>query len=318
MAKKLKKTIRNLAWGLLGKPQIVSLPTGTKDNAGRLVPLKADAEDFQGRFREIISDPLNLLIRRDALAGCVNGDKVVLHNGLSVPASGAKAYYGKFSDILVLNRGVHEPLEEFAFQQVLDSCGHAPLMIELGAYWGHYSMWCKSRHPNARLVLVEPEKANLDVARHNFAENGFEADFIQAFVGSNGFKIDAFMAERGIAFVDILHSDIQGFELEMLHCAEQALKKLAIGCLVISTHNDELHYGCLELLRLHSYRINLESNWSTETTSHDGFILASVPGSAMDSFTFNPLGRHELAHAKPEAIAQYVNRLSQLVSQAKA
>jgi hypothetical protein len=40
----------------------------------------------------------------------------------------------------VLNRGVHEPLEEFVFQEVLKRLPEACAMIELGAYWGHYSM----------------------------------------------------------------------------------------------------------------------------------------------------------------------------------
>ena len=73
---------------------------------------KAAASDFLGRFREVISDPLNLLIERVPAAGFVEGDLVYLHNGLRVPVAGPGAYYGTFSQLLVLNRGVHEPLEE--------------------------------------------------------------------------------------------------------------------------------------------------------------------------------------------------------------
>lgn len=102
---------------------------------------KAGASDFHGRFREIVSDPLNLLIPRHPLAGTMDGDHVVLHNGNRVPLQGPGAYYGNFSDILVINRGVHEPLEEFAFQTVLTGLPAQPTMLELGAYWGHYSMW---------------------------------------------------------------------------------------------------------------------------------------------------------------------------------
>jgi hypothetical protein len=43
---------------------------------------KAKASDFRGRFREIVADPLNLLIRRDPRAGMIEGDQVILHNGL--------------------------------------------------------------------------------------------------------------------------------------------------------------------------------------------------------------------------------------------
>src|SRR5579862_10039493 len=83
------------------------------------LPPKAETADFIGRFREVISDPLNLLIERVPMAGVVEGDEVCLHNGIRVPVAGSGAYYGGFSDLLVLNRGVHEPLEEYVFQEVL-------------------------------------------------------------------------------------------------------------------------------------------------------------------------------------------------------
>lgn len=51
-----------------------------------------------------------------------------LHNGLKVPFAGNDSYYGGFSSILVMNRGVHEPLEEFVFQQVLKRLPALPNM----------------------------------------------------------------------------------------------------------------------------------------------------------------------------------------------
>ena len=82
--------------------------------------VKANPEDFWGRWREIISDPLNLLIERDANSGLIDKDgNVFLHNSIKVPSSGSKSYYEEFSRVLVVNRGVHEPLEEFCFQETL-------------------------------------------------------------------------------------------------------------------------------------------------------------------------------------------------------
>jgi hypothetical protein len=100
-----------------------------------VLPMKAQADDLLGRFREVISDPLNLLIERVPMAGLVEQGEVYLHNGNRVPLSGEGAYYGAFSQLLIVNRGVHEPLEEFVFQQLLKSLGEAPVMLELGAYW---------------------------------------------------------------------------------------------------------------------------------------------------------------------------------------
>ena len=76
------------------------------------LPSKALDADLGGRFREVISDPLNLLIDRVPMAGVQTGDDVYLHNGITVPAFGAGAYYGGFSQLLIVNRGGHEPVEE--------------------------------------------------------------------------------------------------------------------------------------------------------------------------------------------------------------
>ena len=67
---------------------------------------KAPENDLLGRFREVISDPLNLLIERVPLAGIVEANDVYLHNGVRVPIGGDGAYYGRFSHLLVINRGV--------------------------------------------------------------------------------------------------------------------------------------------------------------------------------------------------------------------
>jgi hypothetical protein len=101
-----------------------------------MMPLKSTPDDILGRFREVISDPLNLLIHRVPLAGLVEKNEVYLHNGNIVPLDGVGAYYGQFSQLLVLNRGVHEPLEEYVFQELLKNLAKAPLMIELGRLLG--------------------------------------------------------------------------------------------------------------------------------------------------------------------------------------
>ena len=69
--------------------------------------VKARFDDLMGRFREVVSDPLNLAIYRHPRAGFLDDNFVYLHNGLRVPVCGPDSYYEKFSDILVINRGVH-------------------------------------------------------------------------------------------------------------------------------------------------------------------------------------------------------------------
>lgn len=260
-------------------------------------PAKADAADFEGRFREIIADPLNLLIERVPHAGCRDGDLVVLHNGLRVPVSGDHAYYGDFSRILVLNRGVHEPLEEYVFQKIVDGLPAAPVMLELGAYWAHYSMWAKLRRPAATTVMVEPDPVNLAAGRRNFALNGFEGEFVEGFVGRGHFGVDAFASARGLVHLDVLHADIQGYEVEMLADAAHLLARHAIDHVFVSTHSQALHDEVAAVLAGHGYRIEVSSDFDHQTTSYDGLIYASAPHRAASLPNFRPLGRCEIATA---------------------
>ena len=133
-------------------------------------PAKAAEPDYMGRFREIIADPLNLLIERVPMAGVVDGRDVCLHNGNKVPLAGDGAYYGPFSQILIVNRGVHEPLEEYVFQETLKKLPEVPVMIELGAYWAHYSMWLKKLRPHAQKQFSSNRaRGNFAAGRGNFA-----------------------------------------------------------------------------------------------------------------------------------------------------
>lgn len=217
---------------------------------GNQIP-KADAADFPGRFREIVSDPLNLLIRRHPGAGTVSGQYVTLHNGLQVPYKGDGAYYGTFSDILVINRGVHQPLEEYAFQQLLSHLPPAPRMLELGAYWGHYSMWMHLARPQAMAHLVEPDPDNLAARQRNFAHNGFRGTFEQGFVGHGQFDVDTYLEQSGETHLDC---DIQGFEVEMLEGARRTPSNQRVNYLFISTHSQTLHYDVLQGLQEAGYQ----------------------------------------------------------------
>lgn len=256
---------------------------------------KAAAADFHGRFREIVADPLNLLIERHPLAGQREGDAVILHNGLRVPLTGPGAYYGTFSEILVINRGVHEPGEEFAFQEMLAHLPPLPAMLELGAYWGHYSMWLGQARPGARLTLVEPDPQNIAAGRANLARNGIAGRFVEDFVGRGRFGVDAWMCRSGLDWLDVLHCDIQGFEVEMLEGADAALKDRRIGYCFISTHSQALHDRCADVMLARGYRIELAADFDHETTSFDGVIFAVHPDLPRVYAGPPPMGRSTLA-----------------------
>lgn len=238
------------------------------------------AEKYIERFREIVSDPLNLLIERVPTAGYLDENRnVILHNGARVPIDGDGSYYGRFSEILIINRGVHEPLEEYCFQELLKYLSKedkAHTMLELGAYWGHYSLWFSNVLERTHCTLVEPESKNIEAGRRNFQQNRKKAVFLQEFVSSKGFTVDKFFSKdkSSVSELTLLHSDIQGFEEEMLLNSEKALSERKIRYLMISTHGKDIHENCLSIIQRHEYRVSVESEPNKHTTSSDGFIFA--------------------------------------------
>jgi hypothetical protein len=272
------------------------------DVTGSTMIPKAQANDLLGRFREVISDPLNLLIERVPMAGHVEQDEVYLHNGNRVPLSGEGAYYGPFGQLLVVNRGVHEPLEEFVFQELLKSLGEAPVMLELGAYWGHYSMWIKKVRPRSSVVLVEPDPTHLAAGVANFKRNGFTGEFIQSAVGRGQLQVDAFRGSRQLGRLDMLHVDIQGFEVEMLEGCARTLTEHCVDYLIISTHSQAIHAHVVTALNGFGYRVEVSSDFDNETTAYDGLVFASSPGVVQIFHNFEPIGRTKIAESCPQDV----------------
>lgn len=274
---------------------------------------EAEAADLRGRFREVIADPLNLLIERDPRAGLVVDGWVWTHAGLRVRIDGPAAYYGNFSDILATNRGVHEPLEELAFQQWLRRAPGAPVMLELGAYWAHYSMWLKSVHPQAQVTMVEPEAQNLAAGRGNFEANGLSGTFIQDFVGHGRFVVDDWLAASGTARLDLLHADVQGYEGELLDGCARALAEGRIDRLFVSTHSQALHASVCERLAAAGYCIELSSDFDWHTSAFDGLVCAAHPGvRPLFDGDFSPLSREAIAQATVAERLDYLHRVARL------
>jgi hypothetical protein len=89
-------------------------------------------------------------------------------------------------------------------------------------------------------------------------------------------SVDQFVTDNGIDFVDILHSDIQGYEMLMLKGAQGLLSKKKVGYVFISTHSDELHSDCKGLMEELGF-IRLCSANLQETYSQDGLLVYKNP-----------------------------------------
>lgn len=240
------------------------------------------SEYWQTRLKEARECPDNAYIPRIDGAGQVKSGKQTMHNGLKIYLG---SYYGpEISQMLVDNKGVHEPQEERVFQEVLKSIPAGATMIEMGAFWGFYSMWFHQQIANAKNFLIEPDSFNLGCGKRNFKLNKMQGDFTQAFISKepgtlNGKKVvsvDSFVAEKGIDFIDMLHSDIQGFEYDMLQGAIKTFTAKKVGYVFISTHSHEVHQECKTWLEARDFII-LSDSQVEDSFSEDGLIAARAP-----------------------------------------
>jgi hypothetical protein len=226
---------------------------------------------YYDRFKDILSDPTNRLIERKGDAGQVNDGLVTMYNGLKVYSN---CYYDNFSDIFWLNEGVHEPQEEFVFQEVLKSIRTPmPTMLELGSYWAFYSMSFMQKFPNGKAYCVEADPNYMYQGQRNFELNEMSADFTCGYVGDNAITVDGFCQEKNIDRLDILHADIQSFELQMLYGAPKMIGEHRIDNIFVSTHTQELHYECLRILQNYDYKIATSVDLN-ESFCCDGIIVA--------------------------------------------
>ena len=234
---------------------------------------------WQVRLNDIVACNDNSDIVRANAAGKVLSGKQIMHNGLKIHLG---SYYGpEIAHILAKNKGVHEPQEEKVFQEVLKAIPTNSTMIEMGAFWSFYSMWFNREITGAQNYMIEPESFNMKCGMRNFKLNDMTGDFTQALIGAESSEIDGvktvcvddFLQSKGIDFVHILHSDIQGYEYDMLQGAAKSIENGRIGFIFISTHNDEVHNKCRDHLIALGFSIIAESNMQ-DTFSDDGLIVA--------------------------------------------
>ncbi|MEM8523601.1 MAG: FkbM family methyltransferase [Bacteroidota bacterium] len=261
------------------------LSTLLEENEDLMAGLKQEyREHWEGRIEQVLQDPDNEDIPRSKNAGKLLNGKLIMHNDLKIdPLS----YYSfPVLKMLIKNKGVHEPQEEKIFQEVLRSLPQTSTpktMLELGAYWSFYSMWFKQIFPNAKAYMAEPNRENLLYGKANFKINKFEGTFIHTKIGKeivpqrNMTTVDAICTRNNIQFLDILHSDIQGFELDMLHGSHRMLSEKKVGYVFISTHSDELHYSCREVLQEKYGYLQVASADLKESYSWDGILVMKLP-----------------------------------------
>jgi len=232
------------------------------------------------RIDLVLSSPDNQHIPKVENAGDVIDGYLVMHNGLRIhPMS----YYGyPIKRMLKLNKGVHEPQEERVFMEVLKTMRPGATMLELGSFWSFYSMWFQKEVYDAKCYMVEPMKRNLEAGKSNFELNAMVGTFMQGFISDTTnpqemcLHVDGIVETNNIEFVDILHSDIQGFELKMLHGAKYLLAERRVGYIFVSTHGNKVHNDCVNFLQQYDFRVIALADLD-QTYSEDGLIVMRAP-----------------------------------------
>lgn len=233
-----------------------------------------------------ISDKNCDYIPKVSNAGKIINGYQIMHNGLKIIA---KSYNGEWMGEIIQNlKGHHEPQEEKAFHEILKDLKDGSTMLELGSNWSYYSMWFAKEIKNSINLMLEPDQEKLQKGIRHFKINNLESlAFIEGTVGKNFKQVKNFFGTNLIQYtvdyilnyykikkLSILHSDIQGAELNMLKGAKNALKNKSIQYLFISTHHDAIHSLCYEFLKKMGYYIVCEHTIN-ESSSADGLIVAS-------------------------------------------
>lgn len=87
------------------------------------------------------------------------------------------------TDIIYGLKGHHEPQEEKAFYEVLKFIQPNATMIELGSYWGYYSLWFATAVPGSINYLVEPDPFRMNIGKINFNLNNKNGIFLRGYAG---------------------------------------------------------------------------------------------------------------------------------------
>jgi FkbM family methyltransferase len=224
------------------------------------------------------------------------GQYQLMHNGVKVLHGG---YHGLWmAEIIRRLNGHHEPQEELVFHEVLKHISKGASMLELGGFWSFYSLWFQQSIDKAANYILEPDPHNLEVGQTNFRLNQRKAHFAQLAVsnasGTIDLKctsdwvvrkvkqtsIDDFVSNSGIESIDLLHADIQGFELEMLEGMRELIAGRKVRFVFISTHHHSISKDPLTHQKCRKFLIDagaylIADHTVAESFSGDGLLVGS-------------------------------------------
>jgi FkbM family methyltransferase len=294
-------------------------------------------EHFQ-QAQAILTHPLMKTFKLHEKAGLIEDGVFYLWDGTRCRAD----WVGEdLIEYIMMVRGMNDPLETRAYLDILAKLVDEPIIVlEAGAGGGQFSLHALRYHPNARAVLVEAHPRHYMVTCDHMRLNNVtdRSEVIYAAVAAEEGKLIRFRSDAGygsfvdpagdiwvptvsvaslmrdleISYLDILHMDVQGAEIDVLQGAKQWLAKFRIGYLFIGTHTEQLHEECKQILNTHGYVLVIDVSPANSAIGNDGFILARSPINSIHKanakFRNSPLKRYR------RAIIRRLTRLSRTIT----
>jgi hypothetical protein len=166
-------------------------------------------------------------------------------------------------------------------------------MIELGSNQCFYSLLfkCILSKQKTKNIMVEPVKANLIAGKKEFQTNDCEGIFYNAIIGERKMTANALsfadipvitfkqiFAENCLKTIDVLHCDIDGFEVDLLNDNYDFFKKGTFNLIFLSTHfstpafnNNSTHNFCKTFFEKMPY--NLTNEISDYSIGSDSLLV---------------------------------------------
>ena len=182
-----------------------------------------------------------------------------------------------------------------------------PVMVELGAFWGLWSLCFKQKFPLGKNVLIELGKRQLHVGQKKFELNKLNGDFYWGgvFLSDSGtfqnrindidykprtnsywdtheikgekagpeLDLLSIFDQEHIKKIDMLHMDIQGSQLPVIRLLDnKGWLKGNVSNLIVATHSSRIHQEILDILT-NKNKFNIVFNCAFGLIGGDGLLV---------------------------------------------
>ena len=141
------------------------------------------------------------------------------------------------------------------------------------------------KNKNVKSIMVEPYEPYLVRGVEHFEINDYSGIFLNKSIGNEWvahhtnfdgeiISVDEIIEEYKLDELSVLHSDIDGSEINMLHGCERSFLNKKIKYAFILTHGLKTHLECLDIISKYDYNILLDHR--ENNIGNDSLIIIEV------------------------------------------